>query len=123
MGYIPSYGTPKQILLAPDTAFTQPATMTSSGIHDSNVDVIIKAGTPLGAATDFRLNASTTLQPASDGTIQAVALHDINMKNPVGAVVLRGVINIGVLDSDVQALYKPDVIAQLAKLNILVVNR
>ena len=124
MAYIPSYGTPKQILLAPDTAFAQPATFVDpSGTADANGDTIIKAGTPVGAAKDFRLDASVNLQPASDETVQGVALHDINMKNPTGQAVLRGIINIGVLDDDVQALYTTDVITKLAALNILVVNR
>lgn len=88
-----SYGADKNILIAPELAFTTGCQVTNTGVvADSNGRKIIKAGTPVGGTTSALLNRQAVLvvtnnanagTPAeSDGkNSQGVILHDVDVTN------------------------------------------
>lgn len=113
----------KNILIHYDSSLVLTATLTNTGVTaDDTGNKVIKAGTPVGAATSYLTDATTQLSVASDSTAQGVVLHDVNVTagNVSTAVVFRGDVYADALDDDVKALLTSDV--KKALTNILFVG-
>ena len=94
------YGNDKQILIAPELAFTIGALVGNSGVDaDSEGRKIIKAGTPVGGSTSVLTNRQTVLTVG--GTAQGVVLHDVDVTagDANATIVLEGTIDLLKLDS------------------------
>lgn len=94
------FGNDKQILIAPELAFTIGALVGNSGVNaDSEGKKIIKAGTPVGGSTSVLTNRQTVLTVG--GTAQGVVLHDVDVTagDTNATVVLEGTIDALKLDS------------------------
>ncbi|WP_268914106.1 hypothetical protein [Lentilactobacillus sp. SPB1-3] len=107
------YSSGKEILMNFSQSLTLPATVDNSAatVNDEGRK-IIKAGTPLGAAKDFRLNKGVVLTPTTDATaVQVVAMHDIDITNGQAAatVIKRGDVVYKNMDKDVRALFTADI--------------
>lgn len=94
------FGNDKQILIAPELAFTIGALVGNSGV-DANSEgrKIIKAGTPVGGSTSVLTNRQTVLTVG--GTAQGVVLHDVDVTagDTNATIVLEGTIDLLKLDS------------------------
>lgn len=93
------FGNDKQILIAPELAFTIGALVGNSGVDaDSEGKKIIKAGTPVGGSTSVLTNRQTVLTVG--GTAQGVVLHDVDVTagDTNATVVLEGTIDLLKLD-------------------------
>lgn len=94
------FGNDKQILIAPELAFTIGALVGNSGVNaDSEGKKIIKAGTPVGGSTSVLTNRQTVLTVG--GTAQGVVLHDVDVTagDTNATIVLEGTIDLLKLDS------------------------
>ena len=94
------FGNDKQILIAPELAFTIGALVGNSGVDaDSEGKKIIKAGTPVGSSTSVLTNRQTVLTVG--GTAQGVVLHDVDVTagDTNATIVLEGTIDLLKLDS------------------------
>lgn len=94
------FGNDKQILIAPELAFTIGALVGNSGVNaDSEGKKIIKAGTPVGSSTSVLTNRQTVLTVG--GTAQGVVLHDVDVTagDTNATIVLEGTIDLLKLDS------------------------
>lgn len=94
------FGNDKQILIAPELAFTIGALVGNTGVEaNSEGRKIIKAGTPVGGSTSVLTNRQTVLTVG--GTAQGVVLHDVDVTagDTNATVVLEGTIDLLKLDS------------------------
>lgn len=94
------FGNDKQILIAPELAFTIGALVGNSGVNaNSEGKKIIKAGTPVGGSTSVLTNRQTVLTVG--GTAQGVVLHDVDVTagDTNATLVLEGTIDALKLDS------------------------
>lgn len=101
-----SYSNEKQILIAPELAFTIGCLVGNSGVDaDSNGRKIIKAGTPVGGATSVLTNRQTVLTKGADNA-QGVVLHDVDVTDGDGraTLVVSGYVDLYKVDSDVQSI-------------------
>ena len=95
----------KNILIAPELAFTIGCIVSNAGVINTNDngDKVIKAGTPVGGATNVLENRQTELTVS--GTAQGVVLHDVPFKNGAttanATLVVSGTVDILKLDDDV----------------------
>lgn len=90
----------KQILIAPELAFTIGALVGNSGVTaNAEGKKIIKAGTPVGGSTSVLTNRKTVLTVG--GTAQGVVLHDVDVTagDTNATLVLEGTIDALKLDS------------------------
>ncbi len=97
----------KQILIAPELAFTVGCLVTNTGvIADEDGKKILKAGTPVGGAEDVLLNRKTVLAQDTSTTAQGVLLHDVDVTNGQGnaTLVVEGVVDINKVDESVKTL-------------------
>ena len=106
------YGVDKNILSAPELAFTMGCLVSNSGVAaDSNGRKIIKAGTPVGSTTDVFENRQTVLivtntansgsSAAVDGkNAKGVLLHDVDVTDgdANAALVVAGYVDLLKLD-------------------------
>jgi len=81
-----TFGADKNILIAPELAFTIGCIVGNTGITaDTDGKKIIKAGTPVGSATNVLENRQTVLSVTNDATAgstsQGVVLHDVDVTN------------------------------------------
>ena len=79
-----TYTVDKQILIAPELAFTIGVVVGNTGLSaDSEGKKIIKAGTPLGGSTSPFTTRNTELQavtaPSDSAPAYGVALHDVDV--------------------------------------------
>lgn len=94
-----SIGGEKDILLAPHLAFTITAKVGNTGVsNDSAGRKIIKAGSPVGAATSVLANRATVLNltaQAQAAQAQGVLRHDVDVTNGTvsAEVVITGVVD------------------------------
>lgn len=99
-----TYGADKNILIAPELAFTIGCIVGNTGV-DANEDgkKIIKAGTPVGHATNVLENRQTVL--TTEGNAQGVVLHDVDVTNGNNnaTLVVAGYVDLLKLDADVVA--------------------
>lgn len=100
-----SFGNDKQILIAPELAFTIGCLVTNTGVSaDAEGKKVLKAGTPVGGS-DVLVNRQAVLAKNTDAP-QGVLLHDVDVtKGQANAtLVVEGTIDIEKLDEEVKAL-------------------
>lgn len=100
-----SFGNDKQILIAPELAFTIGCLVTNTGVSaDAEGKKVLKAGTPVGGA-DVLVNRQSVLAKNTDAP-QGVLLHDVDVtKGQANAtLVVEGTIDIEKLDEEVKTL-------------------
>jgi len=103
-----TFGADKNILIAPELAFTFGVIVGNTGVDaDSDGNKIIKAGTPLYATTDVLMNRQTVL--SVDGTVSntkcyGIILHDTDVTagNTNATLIYSGYVDYLKLDSAVQ---------------------
>lgn len=121
-----TFGTHKNILIAPETALTLGARVTNTGIDaDSDGRKILKAGTPLYGDIQARDTAfvKATTTPATEQTPAStnavcVILHDVDVTAGAenATIVLAGCVDLLKLDATVQTLIDSTVVAKLDKI-------
>ena len=98
-----NYGVATDILIAPELMFSIPVQVTNTGVSaNDNGKKIIKAGTPIGGATNVLLNRNTVLAVANGATAQGIVLHDVDVtKGQENATMLvAGYVDIDKIDVD-----------------------
>lgn len=102
-----SFGNDKQILIAPELAFTIGCLVTNTGVSaDAEGKKVLKAGTPVGGEeADVLVNRQAVLAQNTDAP-QGVLLHDVDVtKGQANAtLVVEGTIDIEKLDEEVKTL-------------------
>lgn len=94
------FGNDKQILIAPELAFTVSVLVGNTGVTaDSEGRKIIKAGTPVGSSADVLINRQTVLSVGVEN-LQGVLLHDVDVTDgdTNTALVVEGIIDLLKLD-------------------------
>lgn len=115
-----NYSNEKQILIAPELAFTIGCLVGNTGVDaDSNGKKIIKAGTPVGGTTSVLTNRQTVLTKGASNA-QGVVLHDVDVTDGDGraTLVVAGYVDLYKLDSDVVSIVS-DATATLSKITFL----
>lgn len=101
------FGVKKNILIAPELAFTIPVQVTRTGIIPEDGQYLLKAGTPLYATTDLWTNRQTelTVDAGVDNTLVGVALHDKVLKQVINntTLLVDGYVDLLKLEDDVLA--------------------
>ncbi|WP_220751556.1 hypothetical protein [Apilactobacillus xinyiensis] len=117
---VKKYGTARELLFNFANSLTLPATVDNpNATVDNNNRKIIKAGTPMGAASSFLMNRDQVLQPSA--TPDAVLMHDVDVTNgPASAtVIIEGDIVLSNADSDVQKMYTDAIVKALPKITFI----
>lgn len=99
------FGNDKQILVAPELAFTIGCLVTNTGISaNAEGKKIIKAGTPVGGG-DVLVNRQTVLAQNAESPV-GVLLHDVDVTagQENATLVVEGIVDIEKLDADVKGL-------------------
>ena len=99
------FGNDKQILVAPELAFTIGCLVTNTGISaNAEGKKIIKAGTPVGGG-DVLVNRQTVLAQNTESPV-GVLLHDVDVTagQENATLVVEGIVDIEKLDADVKGL-------------------
>lgn len=115
-----NYANEKQILIAPELAFTIGCLVGSTGVDaDTNGKKIIKAGTPVGGTTSVLTNRQTVLTKGASNA-QGVVLHDVDVTDGDGraTLVVAGYVDLYKLDADVVSIVS-DATATLTKITFL----
>lgn len=110
-----SYGNKKEILIAPELAFSIGCLVNGTGVTANEAGrKIIKAGTPVGGSTDVLTNRQTVLSKATTSgegaaaksNAQGIILHDVDVTDgdTNATLVLKGQVDLLKLDSDVKTL-------------------
>ncbi len=110
-----SFGNRKEILIAPELAFTIGCLVGNTGISaGSDGRKIIKAGTPVGGATSVLTNRQTVLQKEATD-VQGILLHDIDVTDgdANATIVLKGAIDLLKIDETTRALITSTVTGKL----------
>ena len=99
----------KQILSAPELAYTLPCKFANTGITaDANGKKIIKAGTPVAGSLEAR-DTAFTVATTTEGVSNAVgiAIHDVDVTSGTknAQVCAFGFLDMGKVDTDVAALH------------------
>lgn len=99
------YGVQKTILIAPEVAVAFPVQIGNTGVSaDSNGRKIVKAGTPIGSATNILLNRNTvavvTNTSGDASKSQGVLLHDVDVTAGTenGTMLVAGYVDVDKLD-------------------------
>ena len=98
------FGNDKQILIAPELAFTVGCLVGNTGVSANKEGrKIIKAGTPVGGATNVLTNRQTVLAETTGETAQGVVLHDVDVTDgdANATIVIEGVIEVLKVEADV----------------------
>lgn len=98
-----SYANEKQILIAPELAFSIGCLVGNTGVEaDANGKKIIKAGTPVGGSTSVLTNRQTVLTKGAENA-QGVVLHDVDVTDgdSRATLVIAGYVDLYKLDADV----------------------
>lgn len=98
-----SYANEKQILVAPELAFTIGCLVGNTGVAaNAEGKKIIKAGTPVGGSVDVLTNRQTVLTKGAENA-QGVVMHDVDVTNGDGraTLVISGYVDLYKLDDDV----------------------
>ena len=98
------FGNDKQILIAPELAFTIGCLVGNTGVSaNAEGRKIIKAGTPVGGATNVLTNRQTVLAETTGETAQGVVLHDVDVTDgdANATLVIEGVIDVLKLETAV----------------------
>lgn len=108
------YGVQSDFRVAPELSFELPAYITGTAK--------LKAGTPVGGATNFLADETAELSATTDATTQGLLLHEADPTADGAdtvAVMTAGIININRLDADVQALITDDIKAALPDITFI----
>lgn len=99
-----SYGNRKEILIAPELAFSIGCIVSGTGIEAVNGKKILKAGTPVGGA-DVLTNRQAVLSQNTDAPV-GIILHDVDVTDgdENATLVLKGQVDLLKLDDDVKTL-------------------
>lgn len=101
-----SYKNDKQILIAPELAFSIGCIVNGEGVQaNAEGKKIIKAGTPVGATASVLTNRQTVLSKGTENA-QGVVLHDVDVTlgEANATLVIDGYVDLKKLDTDVVAL-------------------
>lgn len=101
-----SYGNRKEILIAPELAFSIGCLVNGTGVTANSAGrKIIKAGTPVGGTTSV-LDKRQTVLSQSTTNAQGIILHDVDVTDgdTNATLVLKGQVDLLKLDSDVKTL-------------------
>ena len=101
-----TYSNEKQILIAPELAFTIGCLVGNTGVNaDANGRKIIKAGTPVGGSTSVLTNRQTVLTKGAENA-QGVVLHDVDVTDGDGraTLVVSGYVDLYKVDEDVKTI-------------------
>lgn len=99
-----SYGNRKEILIAPELAFTIGCVVSGTGIDAVNGRKILKAGTPVGGA-DVLTNRQAVISKNTEAPV-GVVLHDVDVTDgdENATLVVKGQVDLLKLEDDVKAL-------------------
>lgn len=99
-----SYGNRKEILIAPELAFSIGCIVSGAGIDAVNGRKILKAGTPVGGA-DVLTNRQAVISKNTEAPV-GIVLHDVDVTDgdENATLVLKGQVDLLKLDEDVKAL-------------------
>lgn len=99
-----SYGNRKEILIAPELAFSIGCVVSGTGIEAVNGRKILKAGTPVGGA-DILANRQAVLSKNTEAPV-GIVLHDVDVTDgdENATLVLKGQVDLLKLDEDVKTL-------------------
>ena len=99
-----SYGNRKEILIAPELAFTIGCIVSGAGINAVNGRKILKAGTPVGGA-DVLTNRQAVISKNTDAPV-GIILHDVDVTDgdENATLVVKGQVDLFKLDEDVKTL-------------------
>ena len=99
-----SYGNRKEILIAPELAFSIGCVVSGAGIEAVNGRKILKAGTPVGGA-DVLTNRQAVISKNTDAPV-GIVLHDVDVTDgdENATLVLKGQVDLLKLDEDVVTL-------------------
>ena len=99
-----SYGNRKEILIAPELAFTIGCVVSGTGIEAVNGRKILKAGTPVGGA-DVLTNRQAVISKNTEAPV-GVVLHDVDVTDgdENATLVVKGQVDLLKLEDDVKAL-------------------
>lgn len=111
-----SFGNDKQILIAPELAFTIGCLVTNTGVSaDAEGKKVLKAGTPVGASANVLETRTTVLAKATESgednakvsNAQGVLLHDVDVTagQANATLVVEGIIDKEKLETSVATLY------------------
>lgn len=101
-----SYENEKQILIAPELAFTIGCLVGNAGVTaNAEGKKIIKAGTPVGGTTSVLTNRQTVLTKGASNA-QGIVMHDVDVTNGDGraTLVIAGYVDLYKLDADVKEI-------------------
>ena len=100
-----SYGNRKEILIAPELAFSIGCVVSGTGIEAVNGRKIIKAGTPIYGDIEAR-NTAFTISGVENAKPAGILLHDVDVTDgdENATLVLKGQVDLLKLDEDVKAL-------------------
>lgn len=120
-----AYGNKKEILIAPELAFSIGCIVGNSGVTAVNGRKIIKAGTPVGGAVSVLVNRQTVLNKVNDNTAQGIVLHDVDVTegDANATLVLKGAVDLYKLESDVVTLITSDVKTKLEDITFMNGNK
>ena len=98
----------KQILSAPELAYTLPCRLANTGVTAVDGKKVIKAGTPISGSLEARDTAfvvASTTEGVSNAT--GITIHDVDVTTGTknAQVCAFGFLDMGKVDSDVAALH------------------
>lgn len=100
-----SFMVENDILIAPELAFGLSAKIGQGGAATVDGVKVIKAGTPLYASADVKVNRDTILSATATGTCQGVARHNVyfasNEEFINDTLLIAGYVDLDMLASDV----------------------
>lgn len=102
------YGADKNILIAPELAFSIGCIVGNDGVtENSEGRKIIKAGTPVGSTVNVLENRQTVLT-VGDANAQGVVLHDVDVTdgNANATLVVKGTVDLLKLDVQITTAAK-----------------
>lgn len=103
-----TYGADKNILIAPELAFSIGCIVGNDGVtENSEGRKIIKAGTPVGSTMNVFENRQTVLT-VGDANAQGVVLHDVDVTdgNANATLVVKGTVDLLKLDVQITTAAK-----------------
>lgn len=102
-----NFGVKKNILIAPELAFTIPVQVDRTGITPVNGQYLLQAGTPLYATTDLWIDRQTelTVDAGVSNTLVGVALYDKTLKQKINntTLLVDGYVDLLKLDDNIKA--------------------
>ncbi len=113
------YSNEKQILVAPELAFSIGCLVGNTGVSpDANGRKIIKAGSPVGGTTSVLTNRQTVLTVGAENA-QGIVLHDVDVTDGDGraTLVISGYVDLYKLDSSVVEMVTSATLNRIVFLN------